>query len=402
MDNLNVLQYAVENGIIDTDSVLAEINMNERRRFLEQHKNKVWQTDDGKEWKTYLPDEKANRGKRIIRRTTKSALEDALVEFYKEQELDPNFEDVFNLWIDRKLRYEEIQKQTYDRYKTDFYRFFEGTSMIDRRFRYITQEELEEFIRDTILEKKLSAKGWANLRLLLNGMFRYGKKFGFTNISITQFMGDLDLSRKSFRKIHRTDEESVFTDEEVRRISYELDNDNILDCAIRLAFLTGMRAGEISALAWEDVKDGYIDVCKTEVRYRNDDGHYEFVIQNNPKTDAGFRKLVLTDEAQEFLAELHSKYPNNEYVFMKNGSRIRSKLFSTRLYRICDHLNIARRSMHKARKTYATRLLVNNVPENVIISQMGHTDISTTKNYYFYNNKKQEEIRNYLNEALRV
>lgn len=55
--------------------------------------------------------------------------------------------------------------------------------------------------------------------------------------------------------------------------------------------------------------------------------------------------------------------------------------------------------MHKIRKTYATNLLNAGVDEKIIQKQMGHTDISTTKGFYYYNNRNVDEARAILTEA---
>lgn len=58
--------------------------------------------------------------------------------------------------------------------------------------------ELEDFIETTIRDFKRSTKGWRNLRILIRGIFKYVKRQKYMNISITQFFGDLELSRKIF------------------------------------------------------------------------------------------------------------------------------------------------------------------------------------------------------------
>ena len=48
--------------------------------------------------------------------------------------------------------------------------------------------------------------------------------------------------------------------------------------------------------------------------------------------------------------------------------------------------------MHVLRKTYATRLLNAKVDEAIITNQLGHTDIATTRAYYYYNDKSLEYV----------
>ena len=89
-----------------------------------------------------------------------------------------------------------------------------------------------------------------------------------------------------------------------------------------------------------------------------------------------------------------------EFLFEDNGKRIKIRGFSGALRSTCKNLNIPFRPMHKIRKTYGTILLDNRVSETLVAKQMGHSDIATTRKYYYRNNKLQnhnvEEIENAL------
>ncbi len=78
--------------------------------------------------------------------------------------------------------------------------------------------------------------------------------------------------------------------------------------------------------------------------------------------------------------------PKGEFLFCKINSsrgfsRIYGRNFNPELRKICEEVGIPPRTMHKIRKTYGTTLLDAGVDESFIIEQMGHTDISCTKNY---------------------
>ena len=51
-----MLNIAIENGIINIDTIQKKIEMNERKKFIEKHTYSIWQGKDGKFY-TYLPDE---------------------------------------------------------------------------------------------------------------------------------------------------------------------------------------------------------------------------------------------------------------------------------------------------------------------------------------------------------
>ena len=82
-------------------------------------------------------------------------------------------------------------------------------------------------------------------------------------------------------------------------------------------------------------------------------------------------------------SEISKKSPEGEYLFEKNGKRVKTYQFSKKLSTICKRLNIPVRSLNKIRKTYASVLIDNNIEESLVISQMGHTDIKTTRQYYY-------------------
>ena len=80
----------------------------------------------------------------------------------------------------------------------------------------------------------------------------------------------------------------------------------------------------------------------------------------------------------------------SDNLFMKKGERIRTPAVRMRLKRICDKLEIYRKSPHKIRKTYGTILLDNHIDSQLIIGQMGHTNILCTENHYHRNRKSIE------------
>ena len=92
--------------------------------------------------------------------------------------------------------------------------------------------------------------------------------------------------------------------------------------------------------------------------------------------------------------------PFGEFLFEIDGERVRAYKFRDRLYDVCKALNIAERSPHKARKTYGTVLVDSGAPDSFVIAQMGHTDINTTRKYYYKDRKdgraKTEMINNVI------
>lgn len=394
--NEELLKYVLESGMIDLSYVQEQIEMSKRNELLEKHPYKIWEGKDGK-WYTYIP----YNNKRVLKkRKSKKDIEEIIIAYLKDNE-EISLETVFYEWLTRKIQFGEIQKQTYDRYKTDYYRFFGDSEISKKDIRKITEDELEDFVRISIREKELSRKAYSGLRLLISGIFRYAKKNKYTEISITQFLGDLELPNKCFTKVHHTDEESVFTDEEVKKISeYIAENRTLINYGILLAFQTGVRVGELAALKFSDIQKNVLCIRRTEVRYRDENGKYVFEVRESPKTEAGNRDIILNSEAQKTLKAIRTMNPFGEYMFMRDGKRIKEKAFSVKIRKICRYVGIKERSIHKARKTYATKLINGGVDERIVIKQMGHTSIDCTKNYYYFNNKNNEDCIKQIENAI--
>lgn len=392
-----ILQFIIQSGIINFNDVQNNMEDMKKKELLAKHPYKIWQGKDG-EWYTYLP--RQGNGRVLKKRKSKSDLENIIINYYKEQR-EILLCDIFQEWSSQKLEYGEIQKQTYDRYKTDFHRFFDKSDIAEKDIRKITEDDLELFIRETIRRKGLSNKAYGGLRLLIIGIFKYAKKKKLTEISITQFMGDLDLPKKCFSKKAIKDEESVFTDSEVEKISaYIKENVSLINYGILLAFQTGVRVGELCTLKYSDIKGNKLCIRRTEVRYRGKDGKYVFEVRESPKTEAGNRDIILNSDAQRTLKAIRKLNPFGEYMFMSDGKRIKEKAFSVKIVKICRYVGIKERSMHKARKTYATKLINGGVDESLVVKQMGHTSIDCTKNHYYFNNKSDEDAAKQIEKAI--
>lgn len=409
------LQLAIENGIISEDEIRLQVEMYERKKYLAMHTHKIWQGSNGF-WYTYVPDASMPKKRRKIKKKNKDDIEKAIVCIYHEAEQSIYFADVFSMWAEERLKYGYIKKQTYDRYGQDFYRFFiiANPQIAKTPFKKITEAELEKFIMNSIAEQNLTAKGWAKLRTLIIGTFTKGNKEGLTYIKIRDFIHNLDIPKKMFKERIFESETQVFRTDEVELIIQYLIDANktekyparkLVNLGILLTFKTGLRAGELSTLKWSDcnLETQILKLRRTEIHFKNDEGIMKRGEANCTKGRIGFRDVLIPTEACDIIREIRKINPNNDYLFYNElaHTTINATSFTRKLKRICSYLNITERSLHKARKTYATVLLNHNVGDEFIIRQMGHTDISTTKKYYWFNNNTVEQSLDLLEEALK-
>ena len=392
-----------ENSIIDLEGMQEQIKELEEymnnQTYLAMHKHDIWQGSRGYYY-TYLPD--PVKGRILLKKKSKNDLTKAIVEYYK---CHKSVNILFNEWLEHKLAYRLIKEPSAIRYEADYKRFIYGTDFGDTEVANVTEEMLEEFIISSIFDNELTAKAFSGLRTIIMGMFRYAKKKKYTALSITNFFGDLELSPNMFKHVAKNDEDEVFTDAEVKRISdYVKENPTIWNLAVLLAFHTGLRVGELTSLTSGDIdwQRHILLINKTEIKIKDEKtGKYTYVVSDHGKTDNSTRTVIFTDSTEWVLKAILQINPYGTYLFEnENGKRIRGTTINKRLYGICKALNIKQRSIHKSRKSYATQLLDAGISDALIISQIGHSNIVTTKKHYYRNNHTLDDSKKKLECAL--
>ena len=383
------LKAAIDCGMIDITTLQATIEMAEKQKFLAMHDQRIWQGAQDY-WYTYLfIDEK----RKVIKKKNRQNLEEYIISHYRAMAENPTVKEVFYQWLNEKYELQEIKKGTYDKYENDFIRFFPDFE--DRKIKSIDTDTLEMFIRQTIGKMELTNKAYANFRTLIIGIFKYAKRKNLSDISISTFFSDLQLSRKVFKQNPKDQRKEVFSEEETEIIIAHLkEHPSLIHLGMLLCFQTGLRVGELVALKFSDEHKRTLHVQRQEIKYKDKDGKTIVEVVEYTKTEAGNRHIILTDGAKETL-RLMKQYSSAEYI-MQRDCRIRCSTINHELYRVCKRCGLQPRSMHKIRKTYATTLIDAGVDDSITMEMMGHSDIATTRKFYYYSRggdeKKLEQI----------
>ena len=390
-----ILQYAIDNDMIDSVFIQEQIKMQRNEELLSKHPYKIWKGKDGK-WYSYFPDKE--KGRVLRKRNTEELIKDEIIAFWKKQESNPTISDIYSEWINGKVQREEITKATRDRYNRQYEQCF--LDFGKHKIKSISEYDIEEFVLDAIYNCKLTQKGFSNLRTLILGIFKLARRKRLVSFSISELMNDMDISKKLFRRNVKSDDEQVFTTDELPKVlDYLKENPDIVNLGIFLLFKTGLRIGELAALKKTDITQNVIHSSKTEIHYSDDAGNIVYEVRDSPKTEAGIRDVVVPDSGIRILNRIRLLNPFGEYLFERRGKRIRTYVFRERLRNICRKLDITVKSPHKIRKTYGSILIDNNVQESLVINQMGHTDIKTTKKHYYRNRMNYIEKKNIINHV---
>lgn len=394
-NNSDLLNYAINNGIIDLPNIQEAMVMAERKRFLDMHPYEIWENKDGK-FCVNIPDDSKKEGRVVRRRNTRKEIEDVIIEYWKSQEECPTLDDLFNEWNDRRLNLKKISPSTHTRNARAYKRFY--SEFGKRKIKYLQPTEVEDFLEEQISKHNLKAKAFAGLKGITKGFLLRAKKRGFITWNVLELMNELDVTDQEFAENIIEDDKEIFYDDEMDAIiNYCKQDQDIKNLGIVLMFVTGIRIGELVTIKHSDFDGLVLSISRSETCYYTGDKRV-VEVQDKTKTAAGRRKVVIPEKYQWLVNKLRLYNPFGEYIFVrKNGDRMNTGIIRKRLYKICNDLGIQRRSPHKIRKTYGSILLDNKVDNKLIEKQMGHLDVSTTELHYHRDRKRLQQKMDILN-----
>lgn len=383
MSDKEMLEYAREHDMINLSRLRDDVDMSKRKELLAMHPYAITRTKEGK-YRTYFPDKK--KGRVLKERSTKTDIEDLIVDYWKEQTNNPTIAEVFVEWNNRRRDLKKISLPTWERNEQTFRRFYGNEEQFgQKRIKDVSPEDYEDFLEEQVPKFHLKAKAYAGLVGITRGFLKRAKKRGLIDFNVEEMLNDTDVSRDDYDHSTKEDSEEVFNETEtpiiLNYLSQHLDNDT--DICLLLMFITGLRVGEAATLKHSDIDRNSVHVQRTETRIKDENGKYHYLVKESPKTKAGIRTIVVPSGYEWLLWRLKNLNPDGEWIFTKrNGGRLTASAIRSHLYRVCDKLGIPRKSPHKIRKTYCSILLDAGVDTRMVTDQMGHTNISCSEHNY--------------------
>lgn len=147
---------------------------------------------------------------------------------------------------------------------------------------------------------------------------------------------------------------------------------------VLLAVTTGMRIGELIALRYKNISNGYITVTSNIVYIKNKP------LEVTPKTKSGRRKIKIDDITEAALKSIDKKVMSFDgFVFhTKNGTHYSQRNIGRMWKRVQELTNVPHRNFHVLRHTCATQLIAAGVPLPEVSKRLGHSRLSHTLNLY--------------------
>lgn len=416
----DLLQYAIENGMIDLDTIQKQIEMNERKKYLEMHTYKVWQSETDSKWRTHLPDEE--KGRKLVKKSTKEDIENAIIKYYKSIEVKEDtanknitLKQIFPEWISFKSIHTEstsyIKKITADWKK--YYSI--QTEFINKPLRKMTKLELDEWAHGMIKKYNLTKRAYYNMSIILRQCLDYAVEKGI--IESNEFQ-KVKINTKLFKHTKKkTGETQVYSECEEERLINDMIRrfnrhpENTAPLAVMFMFETGLRIGEVCALKFDDISNGYISIQRQEVRDYEFEDEFNmkfrgFKVAEYAKTEDGYRDVYLTENARKILhicQIINQRYgydKRDNYIFYSKGKRANHYSIQAMIKRGCEYIDIMVKSAHKIRKTYISTLIDSGLNIDEIRRTVGHSDERTTYGNYCFNRKTQKQTEDIIEFAL--
>ena len=239
------------------------------------------------------------------------------------------------------------------------------TDAVQRLFRCIPEWQEKDMNAITNLEiqaafndmgKKYAQSTLNHMRVVLRGTYNMALQNQIvnfnpvSNISIPRYASKKDVRDLSSR--------------EQKLVEQAAAEDPLGDITL-FFFQTGLRAGELMALRWED----YFET-----------GSISAIRIRNSKTRAGDRIVPLTHEAKEILIRQKRV---SEFIFTSTRGPPLTKTVLRKLYvRMREKTGLNFLSNHTYRHAFATRMIEHSADYKALSALMGHTDVAFTLNRY--------------------
>lgn len=406
-----LLTFALESGIIDLDSVKAEMNKKRLKELIANHPYRIYQGNDGR-WRTYIPDETNKYGRKLIVKSSEEALHKTLGEYYESlDEAKQNETITLRILYPRWLEYKKLHTnaETYIfRIESDWKKYYLDNKLIDIPLRKLNKLILDEFVHRLIQDNNMSKNQYFNATVIIRQALLYAVDLGIIESNPLELV-KVD-GKRLFRKVlKKSDETQVFSREELKNIVSCAWNDfettkskyPLAPLAVLFQMQTGTRIGEICAVRYSDIeKNGYIHIQRM---LRRDTGE----VVNHTKTDYGDRMVPLTDAAKKIIEAARSRQKelnvsSNDYIFSSTPTPIPEHAIAHLYTKYCKQTGCIHKSSHKARKTYISALIDANLNINSIRKIVGHSDERTTLGNYCFDRHSESEKRQTIEKALLI
>ena len=388
----DVLSTIYEQGILDEDGVRLIMRKKHLQFVLSHHEHKIWQSADGR-WKTYITDEESGKRKQISRESRED-LEDFLYDKYlaEDEELAKKratMESLYDDWAEYKSLF--VSEATIKRDRNTWKALYKDAPIVKKPLVSITKTELERWLLSVIRSKNMNSHQFTNFISVVRQLMAYAEEIGIIESNPAE---KIHIQKKRILKpevkgpaitqVFMEDERQMLIKHAMEQYAKHRDTVQIFT-SLAIAFLlyVPLRRGELVALRFDDLDGNRL--------YLTDSYSHDMkCLKGRLKDIEGWRTVDVVPPALEIIEKIRQErirlgMPTDGCIFTVNEKY--SSLYSAlgkSINKYCDELGIPRRSLHKTRKTCASKMHSDGVNDLIIQAQLGHKDLRTTFNSYCY------------------
>ena len=388
----DILQYAIDNGIINLQYIQQQIDMDKRKKILESHPYKIVYNNKKGRWYTRF---KSDNGVIQRNRASKDELEDLIVMFYENGESFVQKDSIYTFsqahdrWLEVQKEYGKSPNTIY-KYESDWRRFFMDTHFNNMNILTMTPHDIEAFMINTITTMSLKKQAGVDLFVYINGVFYSA----VMDRRIPKDENPCDLvDKKRFDRFYNKEKKShaqrVLSFSEIEKLINRLNYDvserptSLSPYGVRLSLLTGMRSGEICGLRWSNVTDTSIIICESE-KYNQLTREYYI---SGTKTEKD-RTMPITEGLQLFLNDmkkLQEQYGiTDDFVISTSIGKLHTRNLSDYMVKASKKLGFdISKNIHSIRRTFNSYLREGGTSALLAGSIIGNT-AEVNENYYTY------------------
>ncbi|EMF0535483.1 site-specific integrase [Enterococcus hirae] len=338
------------------------------------------------------PITKKQRRKRVKVGTKKEAqhLETKFLKLYHENklptQLDISLTDIFDIYEEKythnlKPSYKISQKRLFENYVKPYFNNV-PLKLIKKNQIYEFQQSLKN--QKPARKDHLSPKTINMILIHLTKLFNIAIKEGFVFENPCTQVDKLKVSKKEI---------DFWTLEEFKLFISHIDKTKpYLKLFYQVAFFSGMRAGEMIALTWEDI-DFYHNKIRVNKSAKLINGSY---VTTEPKTKNSIRYITMNNKIISLLKQWKDMQPdflvknfqnvntNDLLVFQYSKKHPSSDYFSKQIKKIIqkNDLDLKIIRLHDFRHSHVALLIHNNEKNTTIKERLGHASITTTIDTY--------------------
>lgn len=364
-------------------------------------------------WMTIMPDKSKVYGK------TKEVVLDKLMEYYGLSLVNLTLQEVFEEALSHKDRTEAVNQETLYHLRSTYKRFI-SPELSNTSIKAITSDLLAEYTLNALRDAqhvnkqgvtvKVKKKAFLDYKSVLNVIFQYAMDKDIITVNPLAkfknkvFLKECDCSRA-------VSDEKIFSESEIadikakvrRYMEYDRYNGYFINgYAILLSIETGMRAGELPALKWSDIKSNHIHIHAQQLSNKRKGGK-EYYLADWTKDEKGVsrggRQFPLTREIRYLLDEIkdvqQSKGIHSEFVFCNSdGEWIKTEAYTTCLRRLLKSMGFDITNNHAFRMSLNSNFLIArlHLSESERALYLGHSPETNLKYYTFAPKKNMDDI----------